>query len=258
MTSNQRPTARLRRLLQGPGCVPAPEAADGLTARLVARAGFEAVYVSGAGTSLNRLGASGAGLLTATEMADNAGRIVDACGLAVVADAGNGYGNPINVRRTVRDFEKAGVAALHLQDDGLPAAEMVAKLRSACDARRDPDLVLIARTRAPERARAYHEAGADMIFLEAAAPIDLPLVCIVPAGAPVPADCKLALHINLAVLAAIPRIEYMLAELKTRGGIGHLRGQMADFAEFTDIAGIAEIQDLEGRYGVPEEQRTKL
>ena len=264
MTPNERPTARLRRLLQGPGCVPAPEAADGLTARLIARAGFQALYVSGGGTSLNRLGLPGAGLLTATEMVDNASRIFDACGLAVVADAGTGYGNPINVRRTVRDFEKAGVAALHIEDQGLPAAEMVAKIRAACDARRDPDLVLIARAGAAERARSYREAGADMILVDAlahAAARDLagiPLACRVAAGAAAFPGCKLALHTDLAVLAAIPRIEHMLSELKKRGGIGHLRGEMANFAEFTEIAGIAEVQELENRYGVPEEQRTRL
>lgn len=260
MTPTERPAVRLRRLLESPGCVHAPEAADGLTARLVARAGFDALYVSGPGTSLNRLGAPGSALLTADEMADNVGRIFDACGLIVVADAGNGYGNPINVRRTVRDFEKAGAAALHLDDEDLPAAEMVAKLHAACDARRDARLLLIARTRAPERAAAYQAAGADLLYVDG--PVQercaLPLACGVAPGERTPAGVRLALHADLPVLAAIPRIENMLAELKSSGGIGHLRGGMASFAEFTELAGMAEIQELEGRYGVPEEQRTRL
>src|SRR3990170_5643877 len=118
-------------------------------------------------------------------MVDNASRIYDACGLAVVADADTGYGGPFNVRRTVRDFEKAGVAALHIEDQVspkrcghlagkrvIPAAEMVDKIRAACDARHDPDLMIIARTDVLavegmqavfERGRQYREAGADMI-----------------------------------------------------------------------------------------------
>jgi len=261
MPATESPATRLRRLLREAACVHAPEAADGLTARLAARAGFDALYVSGPGTSANRLGARGAALLTATELADNVGRIFDCCGLPLVADAGDGYGNPINARRTVRDLEKAGAAGLHLDDGDLPAAEMVAKLRAAADARRDPELVLIARTRRAEHAEAYRAAGADLLLLDGApggAAAGLPLAFVVPAGATVPAGCKLVLHTGVAVLAAIPRIERVLAELMARGGIGHLRGEMANFAEFTDVAGMAEIQALEGRYGVPEEQRTRL
>jgi 2-methylisocitrate lyase-like PEP mutase family enzyme len=167
----------------------APGVADALNARLVAQEGFDALYMTGAGTTAVRLGMPDVGLLTMTEMADNAARIVDAAGLPLIADADNGYGGPLNVRRTIRAYEKAGVAALHLEDQVLPkrcghlagkqlisTEEMLAKIKAATDARLDGDLVLVARTdaiavegfeRAVERARRYGEAGADAIFVEA-------------------------------------------------------------------------------------------
>ncbi len=184
-----RPTARLRELLARPGVVMAPGVADALNARLVAQEGFDALYMTGAGTTAVRLGMPDVGLLTMTEMADNAARIVDAAGLPLIADADNGYGGPLNVRRTVQAYEKAGVAALHLEDQVLPkrcghlagkqlisTEEMLAKIKAATDARLDGDLVLIARTDAiavegfecaVDRAQRYGEAGADVIFVEA-------------------------------------------------------------------------------------------
>ncbi|HYF17154.1 MAG TPA: oxaloacetate decarboxylase [Ramlibacter sp.] len=187
MTS--KPTRTLRRLLAEPGLVVAPGVADALNARLVAAEGFQAIYMTGGGTSAVRLGMPDVGLLTMPEMVDNAGRIADASGLPVISDADTGYGNAINVLRTVRAFEKAGVAAIHLEDQQLPKrcghlagktlvtpAEMADKIRAACDARVDADFVIIARTdalavegldHALERAQRYQEAGADMVFVEA-------------------------------------------------------------------------------------------
>ena len=143
----ERMTSRLRALLARPGCIVAPGVADGLAARLVAMGGFDAVYMTGFGTSITRLGMPDVGLLTATEMIDNASRIVDASNLPVIADADTGYGNPINTRRTIRDYEKAGVAGVHIEDQSwpkrcghlagkkvIPTAEMVAKIKAACDA----------------------------------------------------------------------------------------------------------------------------
>src|SRR5688572_32696605 len=134
--------ARLRALLREERCIVAPGVADALAARMVALEGFDAVYMTGFGTSLTRLGAPDVGLLTASEMVDNAGRIVDASGLPVIADADTGYGNPINMRRTIRDYERAGVAGVHIEDQSwpkrcghlsgkrvIPTAEMVAKIR---------------------------------------------------------------------------------------------------------------------------------
>jgi len=185
----ERPARALRRLLAEPGLIMAPGVADALNARLVAAEGFKAVYMTGAGTSAVRLGMPDVGLLTMSEMADNAARIADASGLPVISDADTGYGNAINVLRTVRAFEKAGVAAIHLEDQELPKrcghlegktlvspAEAADKIRAACDARVDTDFVIIARTdalageglqRTLERAQRYEEAGADMVFVEA-------------------------------------------------------------------------------------------
>ena len=144
------PAARLRALLKRPGCIVAPGVADGLAARLVAMGGFDAVYMTGFGTSITRLGMPDVGLLTATEMIDNASRIAEASNLPVIADADTGYGNPINTRRTIRDYEKAGVAGVHLEDQSwpkrcghlagkkvIPTAEMVAKRYGVSKDRQD-------------------------------------------------------------------------------------------------------------------------
>jgi 2-methylisocitrate lyase-like PEP mutase family enzyme len=184
----ERPTARLRQLLAEPDLILAPGVADALNARLVAQEGFDAIYMTGAGTTAVRLGMPDIGLLTMTEMVDNAARIVDASGLPLIADADNGYGGPFNVRRTIQGYERAGVAAVHLEDQVLPkrcghlagkqlvpAEDMVAKIMAAVDARRDDDFVIIARTdalavkgfeAALERAARYREAGADVLFVE--------------------------------------------------------------------------------------------
>jgi 2-methylisocitrate lyase-like PEP mutase family enzyme len=186
---NDRPTARFRALMKKPGCIMAPGVADALAARLVALEGFEAVYMTGFGTSLTRLGAPDVGLITATEMVDNAARIAEASGLPLIADADTGYGNPINTRRTIRDYERAGVAGVHIEDQVWPKRcghlagkrviatnEMLAKIKAACDARIDPDFTIIARCdaiavegldAALERGERYREAGADMLFIEA-------------------------------------------------------------------------------------------
>ena len=293
-------TTKLRKLLAGPGCVVAPGVADGLAARLVKLAGFDAVYMTGFGTSITRLGMPDVGLLTATEMVDTASRIVDASELPVVADADTGYGNPINTRRTIRDYEKAGVAGVHIEDQGwpkrcghlagkrvIPTAEMVAKIKAACDARRDPDFVIITRTdaiaiegldAALERGERYREAGADVLFIEAPvgrAEVErvskhfkgVPLLYNMASSGKtpdLPADelaklgFRIAIYPNWVILAAIPAMQNMLAELKRTGSITHMRDKVATFKQFTEIAGLPEIMELEERYGVPEDQRASL
>ncbi|MCE2945838.1 MAG: oxaloacetate decarboxylase [bacterium] len=188
MERKPRATTRMRELMARPGVIVAPGVADALNACLVASEGFEAVYMTGGGTSAVRLGMPDVGLLTMPEMVDNAGRIADASGLPVIADADTGYGNPLNVRRTVNAYEKAGVAGIHLEDQELPkrcghlsgktlvpVEEMCNKIRAACDSRLDDDFMIIARTDALSvegfdaaiaRGRAYEAAGADMIFVE--------------------------------------------------------------------------------------------
>jgi 2,3-dimethylmalate lyase len=180
---------RLRQLLAGDNVVVAPGAYDALSARIIESAGFPCVYMTGFGTAASLLGRPDVGLVSSTEMVDNARRITGAVTLPVVADADTGYGNPINVIRTVQDYERAGVAGIHLEDQAMPkrcghmsgkvlvpVEEMVAKVRAAVDARTDPDFVLIARTDARavdglpaalDRAARYLDAGADMLFVEA-------------------------------------------------------------------------------------------
>ncbi|HYB44457.1 MAG TPA: oxaloacetate decarboxylase [Candidatus Methylomirabilis sp.] len=183
-----RSTTALRRLLGGGDTVVAPGVYDGLSARLAARAGFAAVYATGGGIARS-LGYPDLGLLGMSEVIDRLAPIVESAAVPVIADADTGYGNALNVHRAVRAFERAGVAALHLEDQTfpkrcghlddkavVPAAEMVQKLRAARDAANDGDLVLIARTDALavegiegaiDRAHAYAAAGADVVFVEA-------------------------------------------------------------------------------------------
>ncbi len=180
---------RLRELLAAPEPLLAPGAFDALSARVAEEAGFAAVYMTGFGTSAALLGRPDVGLLTQTEMVENARRIVQAVAMPVIADADTGYGNPLNVIRTVREYESVGVAAIHLEDQitpkkcghmdqkqVIPVEDMVAKLRAAVAARQSPDFVLIARTDARaveglpsalDRAERYRDAGADVLFVEA-------------------------------------------------------------------------------------------
>ncbi len=174
---------REQRPLLAPGCY------DALSARLVEEAGFSAAYMTGFGSAAGRLGRPDVGLLTMSEMVDNAHRIAGAVDIPVIADADTGYGNAINVIRTVREFECAGVAAIHIEDQVMPkkcghmegkqvvaAREMAQKVRAAVDARRSSDFLIIARTDAAavegldaaiERGHIYREAGADLLFIEA-------------------------------------------------------------------------------------------
>src|SRR6266849_2875756 len=180
--------ARLRQLLAQNGLLIAHGAYDCISARTIEQAGFSAVYMTGAGTAAT-LGYPDYGLLTMSEMAGNAGRLAAAVKVPVIADADTGYGNELNVTRTVREYEKRGVAGLHVEDQGFPKKcghlddktvialdEYLAKIRAAAAARTDPDFLLIARTdaravigfdEAGKRMNAALAAGADMAFLEA-------------------------------------------------------------------------------------------
>ncbi len=179
----------LRELLAGSEPVVAPGAYDALSARVIEAAGFSAVYMTGFGTSASYLGRPDVGLMTMAEMVDQARRIVQAVGVPVIADADTGYGNPINMIRTVQAYENAGVSAIHVEDqvspkrcghmEGkqvIPAEDMVQKVRAGVAAKSSQDFVLIARTDARavegfdaalDRCRRYRDAGADVIFFEA-------------------------------------------------------------------------------------------
>jgi 2-methylisocitrate lyase-like PEP mutase family enzyme len=185
-TASERRRA-LRAAIQAPGIVVAPSSYDPLSAMLIAEAGFPAVHVSGSGVARS-WGFADVGLTTGTEMVSIHEHIVDAVDIPVVGDAETGYGNALNVQRTVRAYERAGVSAIHLEDDytpkrpggnpdiphgAIPVDEMVGKLKAALDARGDPDFLIIARSNARdaesfeqliERLLAYEEAGADMIW----------------------------------------------------------------------------------------------
>lgn len=181
-------TKILRKLLYDPKILVAPGAYDVFSAKMIEKMGFKAVYMTGYGTSASVLGQPDVGLLTMTEMVKRAGNIASAVHVPVIADADTGYGNPLNVRRTVMEYEKAGVAGIQLEDQVfpkkcghmmgrkiIPREEMIQKIKAALDAREDKNLVIIARTdartnhgldEAISRGKAYREAGADLIFIE--------------------------------------------------------------------------------------------
>jgi 2-methylisocitrate lyase-like PEP mutase family enzyme len=285
------PGARLRGLLADDAPVLAPGAANALAARIVADCGFDTLYVSGAGIANWSLGVPDLGLTTMTDVLGEVARICDAVDIPVIADADTGYGNPLNVRRTVHEFERAGVAAIQLEDqvdpkrcghfdgkDVIPDADMVAKLRAAVDARRDPDLVIIARTdaravegldRAIERAAAYVEAGADAIFVEA--PVDFAelarigreipglLVANMVEGGHTPIveraelgrlGFDLVLYANLGARAAMQAMHEVLTALRTEGSSAGLEDRVVTMAERNRLTGMAEWQALEREYDV--------
>lgn len=285
------PRARLRALLSSPEPLVAPGAYDALSARLVEQAGFDAVYMTGFGTTASLLGRPDVGLLGGEEMVANARRIAAAVDVPVIADADAGYGNAINVLRTVASHEQAGVAGIHLEDQVspkkcghmagkavVPCGEMVGKLRAALAARRDPDLVVIARTDAAavegldaalDRARAYAEAGADALFVEAPTSEDAivrvaeelrgvaPLVFNWAEGGrtpPIPLARIAELGFSLVlfpigtVLAATAGIRALLATLRADGTPSAALPGLPTFDEFTELVGLPEVRELEKRF----------
>jgi 2-methylisocitrate lyase-like PEP mutase family enzyme len=199
--------ARLSELIRQPGRpLLLPGAPNALTARVLERTGFEAVYVSGAGVSNSFLGAPDIGLLSMPEMVGHVAAISDAVDIPLVVDADTGYGNALNVQRAIRMLERAGASAVQLEDQVTPkrcghfegkevieTEEMIGKIKAAVDARLDDGLIIIARTdaraelglqEACDRAARYLEAGADILFVEA--PIDLDELAAIPRLVPAP------------------------------------------------------------------------
>ena len=182
-------TMGLRELIRSPEILMAPGAYDAFSAKLIEAAGFDAVYMTGFGTAAGIFGLPDIGLLTMTEMVENARRMADSVDVPVIADADTGYGNHLNVIRTVEEYEKAGVTGIQIEDqvspkrcghmEGqkiVPIPDMVAKLRAAIEARRHEETMIIARTdaiaaigfdEAIERGNIYRNAGADLLFIEA-------------------------------------------------------------------------------------------
>jgi 2-methylisocitrate lyase-like PEP mutase family enzyme len=180
---------KLSNLMKSDKMIIAPGAFDCITARLIEQAGFNAIYMTGSGTAASCMGFPDYGLITLTEMAENAGRIADSVTIPLIADADTGYGNVLNVIRTVHEYEKAGVAALHIEDQVFPkkcghlnnkevvsGEQFIAKIKAAVQEKNNPDFIIIARTdsrsvagfdEAIIRANEAIEAGADLAFVEA-------------------------------------------------------------------------------------------
>lgn len=250
---------KLRSRLRAPGILVAPGAFDALSACIVERAGFEAAFFTGGGLSRSS-GFPEIGLVTMTEVLDRVGRMVASISIPLIVDADTGYGNAVNAIRTVQEFERLGVAAIQFEDQVtpkrgghwsgkqvIPREEMVKKLQAATEVREDPDLVLVARTdaiavegfeRAMERALAYRDAGADVLFVEAptshAELAEIPkrlagtpcLVNRVPRGGKTPLlsapeferlGYKMVIFPADAQLAAIHAMKGVLAQLKATG-----------------------------------------
>jgi 2-methylisocitrate lyase-like PEP mutase family enzyme len=268
-------------MLVKPGMIVAPFAFDGIQAKLAEEAGFEAVYMSGFGTAASR-GYPDLGLLTMFEMVANVRTIADCVRVPVICDADTGYGNPLNVRRTIREYEDAGAAALHIEDQVWPKRcgflagkrviameEMVAKVRAACDARRDANLVIIARSDALQphgwdeterRARAYRAAGADVIFLDGIKSSgeletyakrlgDLPLLYngdLLPLDELAQYPFKMTIHIG-TMLAAYQAARDSMRELRRSGKIG-VTTRSGVFEEFVRTMRVPEYQAREEKY----------
>jgi 2-methylisocitrate lyase-like PEP mutase family enzyme len=265
-----------------------PGVANALAARVAADSGFGAAYVTGAGIANSHLGVPDNGLVTLTELADHVAAIRAVFGGPLMVDADTGFGNALNMRRTVRVLERAGADAIQIEDqvfpkrcghfegkEVIPPAEMVAKVKAAVDARTDPDLMIVARTdaiavegfnAAIDRAHAYREAGADAGFVEAPTSPDeiaaigrLPwpqIINIVVGGkTPELPNTKLkelrfagVLYANTALQAAMLGMQKALAYLKQHGRMDDGAGLLASFAERQRLVDIDAFQELERKY----------
>ena len=277
-------TSKLRQALNSGDMVVAPFVLNALHAKIAESVGFQAVYMTGAGTAAER-GFPDVGLLTMTEMVANAKYIANAIDIPVICDADTGYGNPLNVQRTVREYEAAGVAAIHLEDqlfpkkcgffEGkqvIPVGEAVQKIHAALDARTDPDFVIIARCDAYAvtgwedtigRCNAYIEAGADLVFVDGIkSEADIQNYARDMAGLPRMYNGDLmntkdmdALGYKLMICGSTiwliyQQVKESFEELKATGAVDPKR-----FATRWDVAallGLDEIYELERKYGVTE------
>jgi len=274
-------TAQLRELLKGPEMVLAPFVYDCLQAKVAEAAGFKAIYMTGFGTAATR-GFPDLGLLTMSEMLQNVRAIAHAVKVPVICDADTGYGNPINVWRTVREYEEAGAAALHIEDQVwpkkcgflggkqvIPMEQMVPKVRAACDARRDRNFVIIARTDAlavngwddvVRRARAYREVGADLIFVDGIRTVDdikqyasklgdLPLLYnggLLPVKELAAYGFKVTIHTS-SLMASYVHFRDAMRELKETGSI-KIPGEGGVFSELIKLMGVPEVEALAKKY----------
>lgn len=279
------PAARLRADLAAKAVTVAPGCYDALTASLIERAGFPAAYLSGASIAYTRLGRPDIGLVSASEVAEVVGLIRDRCpDLPLIVDADTGFGNALNVQRTIRTFERAGASAIQLEDQVMPkrcghlagkklvsTAEMVGKIKAALDARNDADTLIVARTdaigvdgfeAAMDRAEAYVQAGADVLFVEAPRSLEqmrqitaafasrVPLLANMVEGGDTPvskADDLAEVGYRLVIFpGAIPRlmvwtVERFLADLKINGSNAAWADRMHDFKGLNAAIGTEEM-----------------
>ena len=269
-----------------------------LSARLIEATRFEAVYLTGFGTAASLLGMPDYGFVSLSEMVESARRITLATSVPLIADADTGYGNALGVYRTVREYEAAGVAAIQLEDQVFPkrcghmdGKQVVAredhaeKIRAAFEARRDPALVIIARTdarlplgldEALGRLQMYHEAGADVLFLEAPCSLQeleqaaralgrIPLVANMVEGGKTPVVAretlaamgyKIILYPVAPLFAAVRAMQDVLCALWREGSTSAVREQLITFEEFNDLIGLKDWQQRERRHalGGPDER----
>ncbi len=278
----------LRTYIEAPELLMIPGVPDALGARLAEQAGFKAVFLSGYAASASLLGAPDVGLLTMTEMAECARRIADAVRIPLFADGDNGHGNVNNVVRTMRQFERAGIAAIFFEDQVspkrcghmsgkqvIPAGEMVARIRAAVDARIDRDLLIMARTDslgingiddAIERMHRYLEAGADLSFVEAPTSVEqmqritreisAPNMANVVAGGKTPILTAQELQDLGFAFAAYPTmLTYAMARSMQRA-LTHLQNarttaglaETMEFEEFNAIVGLGELRRRESEF----------
>jgi methylisocitrate lyase len=282
-------TSRFRQMIEAPEILVLPGVHDALSLRIAEQSGFLAVTCGGYSATAGLLGQPDVAQLTMTEMAEMYARLCDSTELPLFADADTGYGNTTNVARTLRAYERAGVAGLFIEDqvspkrcghmEGkrvVPAAEMVAKLKAALDARVDADLIICARTdaravhglsEAIERAQLYREAGADLLFVEAPVTVEeMRRVC-----SEIPAPC-LANNIEggrTPILSARQLEEmgyatvtwpvsacYTMAKalretyaaLLRDGHTNNVRDRMVEFEEFNNLIGLPQVREAEAAY----------
>lgn len=284
---------KLRELLDENKIIMAPGAYDAWSARLIEKAGFPVVYMTGYGVSASVLGRPDIGLISMQEMAEAAKNICNCTSVPVIADADNGYGNTLNVIRTVTEYEMAGVAGIQLEDQVMPKRcghmegkqvipkeEMVAKIRAAVYARKDPDTVIIARTDAVavngyddaiDRAIAYREAGADVIFVEAmqnqqqvenaAKLVKAPLFANMVEHGKTPLDTaenlykmgfRIAIYPVAPLYAATKAVSEMLAVLKEKEDLRPCMEYEVDFPTFNEMIGLHELRALEKSFSCEE------
>jgi methylisocitrate lyase len=284
---------KLREILKRPGILVLPGVYDCVGTRLVEQQGFEVVFTSGFGISGSTLGLPDYGFLTGTEVLYSAGRIIQATKLPVVVDIDTGYGNPLNVVRTVREVVRLGAGGIILEDQEwpkrcghfagksvIPMQEHVAKIRAAVDAREDSQLVIIGRTdaraslgldEAIRRGRAYYEAGADIVFVEApqshedlkkisASFADVPLFANMIEGGRTPVlsaaeleklGFKIVVFPLSALFAATQAMASCLRHLKENGTTEGFNPMMT-FPEFEQVVNVPRFRDLEKKYTVRE------